>query len=97
MAGLSVAATVVPQGISYAQLAGLPSVFGLYGAFVPVWMYAALGSSKHLVGGEVGIVARWGVDCCAMHGATVNIHCACQALEYLSTHHRLQQVPYTHT
>ena len=49
MAGLSVAATVVPQGISYAQLAGVPSVFGLYGAFVPVWLYAATGSSKHLV------------------------------------------------
>lgn len=52
MAGLSVAAVVVPQGMSYAALAGLPSVFGLYGAFVPVWLYAATGSSKHLVGGE---------------------------------------------
>ncbi len=51
MSGMSVAATVVPQGISYAALAGVPSVFGLYGAFVPVWMYAATGSSKHLVCG----------------------------------------------
>ena len=43
------AALVVPQGMSYAALAGLPSVYGLYGAFVPVLCYAALGSSRHLV------------------------------------------------
>ena len=49
LAGTSVAALVVPQGMSYASLAGLPSVYGLYGAFVPVLCYAALGSSRHLV------------------------------------------------
>ena len=49
LAGASVAALVVPQGMSYASLAGLPSVYGLYGAFVPVLCYAALGSSRHLV------------------------------------------------
>ena len=49
IAGLSVAALVVPQGMSYAKIAGLPSVYGLYGAFVPVLCYAALGTSKHLV------------------------------------------------
>ena len=46
---MSVAALVVPQSMSYARLAGLPSVIGLYGAFVPVLCYAALGSSRHLV------------------------------------------------
>jgi len=45
---MSVAALVVPQSMSYARLAGLPSVIGLYGAFVPVLCYAALGSSRHL-------------------------------------------------
>ena len=49
LAGASVAALVVPQGMSYARLAGLPQEYGLYGAFVPVMVYAALGSSKHLV------------------------------------------------
>ena len=42
-------AMVVPQGMSYAKLAGLPNVYGLYGAFVPVMIYAALGSSPQLV------------------------------------------------
>ena len=48
-AGLSVAAMVVPQGLSYAKLAGLPQVWGLYGAFSPCIVYAAFGSSKQLV------------------------------------------------
>jgi hypothetical protein len=33
IAGISVGCMVVPQGMSYANLAGLPSVFGLYGEF----------------------------------------------------------------
>ena len=49
IAGISVGAMVVPQGMSYAKLAGLPNVYGLYGAFVPVFIYAALGSSPQLV------------------------------------------------
>ncbi len=49
VAGISVGAMVVPQGMSYAKLAGLPNVYGLYGAFVPVMIYAALGSSPQLV------------------------------------------------
>ena len=49
LAGVSVAALVVPQGMSYAKIAGLPSVYGLYGAFVPVLCYAGLGTSRHLV------------------------------------------------
>ena len=49
IAGISVGAMVVPQGMSYAKLAGLPNEYGLYGAFVPVLIYAALGSSPQLV------------------------------------------------
>jgi MFS superfamily sulfate permease-like transporter len=52
VAGLSVGAMVVPQGMSYAKLAGLPSVYGLYGAFVPCLVYALLGSSRQLVSDE---------------------------------------------
>ena len=48
-AGLSVAAMVVPQGLSYAKLAGLPSVWGLYGAFTPCIIYGLFGSSRQLV------------------------------------------------
>ena len=54
---MSVAALVVPQGMSYAKLAGVPQVWGLYGAFVPVMVYAALGSSRHLAVGPVAVTS----------------------------------------
>jgi sulfate transporter 4 len=57
LAGMSVAALVVPQGMSYAKLAGLPPVWGLYGAFVPVMVYACLGSSRHLAVGPVAVTS----------------------------------------
>ena len=49
-AGLTVGVMVVPQSMSYAQIAGLPSNFGLYAAFIPVLAYALFGSSRQLVG-----------------------------------------------
>lgn len=56
-AGVSVAFMVVPQGISYADLAGVPPVWGLYGAFVPVLVYAMFGSSRHLAVGPVAVTS----------------------------------------
>ena len=35
VAGVTVAAVLVPQAMAYAELAGLPSVYGLYAAFLP--------------------------------------------------------------
>jgi sulfate transporter 4 len=57
IAGLSVGFMVVPQGMSYALLAGMPAVYGLYGAFVPVLVYALLGSSRHLATGPVAVTS----------------------------------------
>lgn len=56
-AGISVAAMVVPQGMSYANLAGLPSVYGLYGAFVPPLIYSLFGTSKQLAVGPVAVTS----------------------------------------
>ena len=57
LAGLSVGAMVIPQGMSYANLAGLPQVYGLYGAFVPCLVYSLLGSSKQLAVGPVAVTS----------------------------------------
>lgn len=44
--------------MSYAQnLAFLPQVYGIYGAFVPCLVYAALGSSRHLAVGPVAVTS----------------------------------------
>jgi hypothetical protein len=57
LAGLSVGAMVIPQGMSYANLAGLPQVYGLYGAFVPCLVYSLLGSSRQLSVGPVAVTS----------------------------------------
>ncbi len=57
LAGLSVGAMVIPQGMSYANLAGLPQVYGLYGAFIPCLIYSLLGSSKQLSVGPVAVTS----------------------------------------
>ncbi|KAJ0985598.1 hypothetical protein J5N97_003954 [Dioscorea zingiberensis] len=53
LAGITIASLAIPQGISYARLAELPPVIGLYSSFVPPLVYAIFGSSKNLAVGTV--------------------------------------------
>jgi len=48
VAGLTAAAVVIPKAMAYATVAGLPVAVGLYTAFVPMAIYALLGSSRVL-------------------------------------------------
>jgi MFS superfamily sulfate permease-like transporter len=48
VAGLTAAAVVLPKAMAYATVAGLPVAVGLYTAFVPMIVYALLGSSQVL-------------------------------------------------
>lgn len=57
LAGLTVAALLVPQAMAYALLAGLPPEAGLYAAAIPVLVYAVLGTSRELSVGPVAIVS----------------------------------------
>lgn len=50
-AGLSVAAIALPVGIAYAELAGVPTVVGMYSAIFPLFAYALFGSSRQLMTG----------------------------------------------
>lgn len=56
-AGLTVGAMLVPQGMAYALLAGLPPQVGLYAATVPLVLYAVFGTSRQLAVGPVAIVS----------------------------------------
>ncbi|MDJ0804903.1 MAG: SulP family inorganic anion transporter, partial [Desulfobacterales bacterium] len=57
VAGLTVALVLIPQSMAYAQLAGLPAYFGLYGAFLPPMVAALFGSSRQLATGPVAVVS----------------------------------------
>src|SRR5215468_4678268 len=48
IAGLTAAAVVIPKAMAYATIAGLPVQVGLYTAFLPMIIYALLGTSRAL-------------------------------------------------
>jgi SulP family sulfate permease len=57
LAGVTVAAVLVPQSMAYAQLAGLPAYYGLYASFLPPMVAAIFGSSRQLATGPVAVVS----------------------------------------
>jgi SulP family sulfate permease len=54
-AGLTVGIMLIPQGMAYAGIAGLPPVYGLYAALLPQLVYAFLGTSRQLAVGPVAM------------------------------------------
>ena len=54
-AGINVGILLVPQGMAYALIAGLPPIYGLYAALTPQIVYAILGTSRQLAVGPVAI------------------------------------------
>lgn len=57
VAGVTVALILVPQSMAYAQLAGLPVVYGLYASLLPVVVASMWGSSNQLHTGPVAMLA----------------------------------------
>ncbi len=56
-AGLTVGVMLIPQGMAYAMLAGLPPIHGLYAVTIPLLVYAMLGTSRQLAVGPVAMVS----------------------------------------
>lgn len=57
VAGLTGTAIVLPQGVAYALIAGLPPEYGLYSAIVVTIVAALFGSSRHMISGPVAAVS----------------------------------------
>lgn len=57
LAGLTVWAVLVPEALAYATIAGVPPVVGLYAAVPALILYAAAGSSRHLIVGPMSATA----------------------------------------
>ena len=73
VAGVTTAVMLIPQGMGYAMLAGLPPIVGLYAATVPLLMYGLFGTSRQLavgpvamdsllVASTVGVIAQSGTE-----------------------------------
>jgi len=57
VAGFTIAVMLIPQGMAYAMLAGLPPVYGIYASTIPLLAYAWLGSSRQLSVGPVAMLS----------------------------------------
>ncbi|KAF2572749.1 hypothetical protein F2Q70_00000133 [Brassica cretica] len=81
ISGITIASLAIPQGISYAQLANLPPILGLYSSFVPPMVYAIMGSSKDLAVGTVAVAslltaAMLGKEVSAVENPKLYVHLA---------------------
>ena len=54
-AGITIGVMLIPQGIAYAIIAGLPPIYGLYTAMIPQIVYAFLGTSRQLAVGPAAM------------------------------------------
>jgi SulP family sulfate permease len=57
IAGLTGAVIVLPQGVAFAMIAGLPPEYGLYTAIIPPIIAALFGSSYHLISGPTTAIS----------------------------------------
>ncbi len=57
IAGITVAAVLIPQSMAYAMLAGMPPVYGLYAATIPSLIGALWGSLRQLATGPIAITS----------------------------------------
>jgi MFS superfamily sulfate permease-like transporter len=57
VAGITLAALMIPLNIGYAQVAGLPPIVGLYSSIVPMILWGLCATSRNLVAGPDAPVA----------------------------------------
>ena len=77
MAALIVTVMLIPQGLAYALLAGLPPEVGLYASIAPLILYAILGTSRVLAVGPVAVVSL-------MTASAIGQHAVAGSQEYWS-------------
>ena len=64
---MTVSAVIIPESMTYAAMAGLPPIYGLYASIIPLIIYAFFGTSPHIAIGPVAVV-------CMMIKITISKH-----------------------
>ncbi len=77
IAGVTGAIIVLPQGVAFAIIAGLPPEYGLYSAIVPAIVAALFGSSFHLISGPTTAIS-------IVIFSAISPHAAPSSAEYIS-------------
>jgi SulP family sulfate permease len=85
VAGLTVWAVLVPESLAYASIAGVSPVVGLYAAPAALLLYAAFGSSKHLVVGPMSATAALSAAAVGQFASGGNAFAALTATLAIST------------
>ncbi len=57
LGGITMFFVLVPQSLAYAELAGMPPQYGIYASTFPLYIYALLGTSRHLVFGPYAVTS----------------------------------------
>ena len=70
-AGLTVWIFLIPQGMAYSLLAGMPPVYGLYTSTIPLYIYAVFGTSRQLSLGPMAITSLL----LSVGAKTYGLHC----------------------
>lgn len=87
-AGLTVGIMLIPQGMAYALIAGLPPVYGLYASVVPQIIYAIFGTSRQLSVAPVAmdsLLVATGVSVMATEGSQAYITYAIMLAFFMGT------------
>ena len=72
-AGIAVTCLIIPQGLSYAGVAGLPAIYGLYTDFLPLFIFFAYTSSQYLQVGAVAVVSLLTSACARCDSAKLRL------------------------
>ncbi|MDN0084479.1 SulP family inorganic anion transporter [Crenobacter sp. SG2305] len=86
VAGVTAAAVVIPKALAYATVAGLPIQVGLYTAFLPMLIYAVLGTSRPLsvtTSATLAILSATALEEVAQSGGGTQLLAACATLTTL--------------
>ena len=77
IAGLTGAVVVLPQGVAFAAIAGMPPEYGLYAGMIPAIIAALFGSSRHLVSGPTTAAS-------IVLFSALSVHAAPGSVDYVS-------------